>query len=49
VTPAPTKLILLPEKPRRDLLRLAVSQSVDVTWRNEEGDFESIQSNGDLA
>ncbi|HMC49645.1 MAG TPA: hypothetical protein VKH20_03295 [Solirubrobacterales bacterium] len=47
VTPTPTKLILLPEKPRRDLLHLAASQSIGVTWRNEEGDFESIRPNGD--
>jgi hypothetical protein len=48
VNPTPTKLILLPEKPRRDLLRLADSQSIGVTWRNEEGYFESTQPNSDL-
>lgn len=40
VKPAPTKLILLPEKPRADLLSLAASQGIRVAWRNEGGEFE---------
>lgn len=41
IEPTPTKLILAPEKPRPDLLRLAQDQGIEVTWRNEAGDFES--------
>jgi hypothetical protein len=47
VEPSPAKLILAPEKPRPDLLRLARDQQIGVTWRNEAGDFESILPNGD--
>jgi len=43
VEPAPTKMILLPQKPRLDLLRLAEDQGIGVVWRNEEDDFEFTQ------
>lgn len=39
VDPAPRKLILLPEEPRRDLLRLAESQGIGVIWPDGNGKF----------
>jgi hypothetical protein len=39
VDPAPRKLILVPEEPRADLLALATSQNIDVTWPNGDGGF----------
>lgn len=48
VEPSPTKLILVPEKPRPDLLRLARDQQIGVIWRNEAGDFESSPSTAPL-
>lgn len=41
VEPSPAKTILLPEKPRPDLLRLASNQNIGVIWQTEDGDFES--------
>jgi len=49
VDPSPVKLILLPQKPRPDLLHLASSQGIGVIWPNEEGDFESISPDRDSA
>ncbi|HSS34544.1 MAG TPA: hypothetical protein VLL27_14820 [Solirubrobacterales bacterium] len=37
----PTKAILVPEKPRHDLLHLAASQDIEVIWPNESGGFEA--------
>jgi hypothetical protein len=39
VDPAPSKVILVPTEPRADLVQLAASQGIDVTWRDERGDF----------
>ncbi len=39
----PTKAILLPEEPRADLLALAASQEIEVTWPAREG-FEPAPS-----
>jgi len=39
--PAPQKLILVPEQPRPDLLNLAKSQRIGVTWPDGEGGFVS--------
>jgi hypothetical protein len=47
LVPPPAKLILVPQKPRPDLLRLAASQGIGVAWRNEEGEFEFTQQPGD--
>jgi hypothetical protein len=41
VSPAPQKLILVPEEPRPDLLRLAKSQKIGVTWPDGSGGFAS--------
>lgn len=41
VDPAPQKLILLPAKPRPDLMRLAESQRIGVTWPDGDGGFAS--------
>lgn len=41
VEPAPRKLILVPQKPRPDLLRLAASQDIGVTWPDGDGGFTS--------
>lgn len=48
IEPHPAKLILVPEMPRPDLLRLARDQDIEVTWRNEAGDFESASSSARL-
>jgi hypothetical protein len=40
VKPTPQKLILVPEKPRLDLLKLAESQKIGVTWPDGTGGFE---------
>ena len=37
VEPTPSKVILLPERPRPDLLALARSQGIEVTWRSGDG------------
>ncbi|HET8813681.1 MAG TPA: hypothetical protein VFM51_01845 [Solirubrobacterales bacterium] len=39
VSPAPQKLILVPEEPRRDLLKLAQSQRIGVIWPDGNGGF----------
>lgn len=39
VDPTPQKLILVPEEPRPDLLELAKSQSIGVTWPDGNGGF----------
>lgn len=39
VDPAPQKLILVPEEPRPDLLDLAKSQGIAVTWPADDGGF----------
>lgn len=39
VNPAPQKLILVPEEPRPDLLALAKSQDIGVTWPDDDGSF----------
>jgi hypothetical protein len=41
VKPTPAKLILLPQKPRPDLLQLAASQGIRVTWPDGDGGFAS--------
>ena len=41
VKPAPEKVILVPQKPRPDLLRLAASQGIGVTWPDGDGGFAS--------
>jgi hypothetical protein len=43
VEPAPAKLILVPQEPRPDLLRLAEHQGIGVVWRNDEDGFEFTQ------
>lgn len=43
IDPAPKKVILLPEKPRPDLLQLAKSQGIGVTWPDGNGGFEATQ------
>jgi hypothetical protein len=40
VKPTPAKLILVPQKPGLDLLRLAENQGIKVAWRTDEGEFE---------
>ncbi len=39
VEPTPKKVILVPQKPRPDLLRLAESQGIGVTWPDGDGGF----------
>ncbi|MFL5818067.1 MAG: restriction endonuclease [Conexibacter sp.] len=34
VDPTPSKVILVPQKPRPDLMRLAASEGVEIIWRN---------------
>jgi hypothetical protein len=41
VTPAPQRVILVPEQPRADLLLLAASQGIGVTWPDGDGGFAS--------
>lgn len=41
VEPAPKRAILVPQKPRPDLLRFAGSQGVSVVWPSEDG-FEGL-------
>jgi hypothetical protein len=41
VKPSPDKMILVPQKPRPDLLRLAASQEIGVTWPDGDGGFAS--------
>lgn len=43
VDPTPKRLILVPERPRPDLLRLARSQGIGVIWPNEDDGFDSSQ------
>ncbi len=43
IEPHPNKAILVPEKPRPDLLGLALSQGIDVIWPNESGGFETAE------
>ena len=38
------KAILVPEKPRPDLLDLASSQGIDVIWPIEGGGFETAKA-----
>lgn len=44
IEPAPRKLILTPQKPRPDLLKLAASQGIDVSWPDGEGGFEATDA-----
>jgi hypothetical protein len=39
VKPTPEQVILLPARPRADLIRLAASQGIEVIWREEDGRF----------
>jgi hypothetical protein len=39
VEPAPRRVILVPEQPRRDLLELAAGEDIEVTWPDGEGGF----------
>jgi len=39
IDPAPARVILVPEEPRRDLLDLADSADIGVTWPDGNGDF----------
>jgi hypothetical protein len=39
IKPSPKKLILVPSKPRPDLLRFAAAEEIDVAWRETEGQF----------
>jgi hypothetical protein len=39
IDPAPARLILVPEEPRRDLLDLAASVDIGVTWPDGDGGF----------
>lgn len=41
VDPAPQRMILVPEEPRPDLLALAKSQDIQVTWPDGDGGFSS--------
>lgn len=41
IDPSPKKAILVPERPRRDLLALATSQNIAVTWPDGNGGFAS--------
>jgi hypothetical protein len=41
VKPSPQKVILVPEEPRADLLDLAKSQDIRVTWPDGDGGFTS--------
>lgn len=43
VNPAPAKVILVPEEPRADLLHLADSQGIGVTWPDGNGGFEATR------
>jgi hypothetical protein len=43
VDPPPSKVILVPEAPRPDLLQLAASQGIEVTWPNQDGEFVGAQ------
>ena len=42
VKPSPQKVILVPQRPRQDLLRLAESEGIGMTWPDGEGDFAAI-------
>jgi hypothetical protein len=39
IDPAPARVILVPEEPRRDLLKLAASADISVTWPDGDGGF----------
>jgi hypothetical protein len=41
VEPAPERVILVPEEPRNDLLSLAASEEITVTWPDGDGGFAS--------
>lgn len=41
VEPPPRRVILVPEKPRSDLLKLAASEGIGVTWPDGDGGFAS--------
>jgi hypothetical protein len=43
VEPAPRKAILLPEKPRADLLSLATGERIEVVWTNGDGGFAGTE------
>jgi hypothetical protein len=40
VEPEPQRVILVPQRPRDDLLRLAASQGAGVLWPDDSGNFE---------
>jgi hypothetical protein len=44
IDPLPTRAILVPQRPREDLIRLASSQGIDVIWREDGDRFESLSS-----
>jgi hypothetical protein len=41
IDPAPKRVLLMPERPRPDLLDLAASQGITVTWPDADGFAES--------
>lgn len=46
VDPAPSRVILMPEQPRADLVSLASSQGIDVAWPAETGFASSMNGIG---
>lgn len=40
VEPAPSKVVLMPERPRADLLALAQTQDITIVWPVDDGEFE---------
>jgi hypothetical protein len=41
IGPPPNRVLLMPERPRPDLLELAASQGITVTWPDDDGFAES--------
>jgi hypothetical protein len=41
IDPPPNRVLLMPERPRPDLLELAASQGITVTWPDDDGFAES--------
>ncbi len=44
VDPPPSRVILVPEEPRRDLLKLAASEGIDVTWPDGDSGFVTARA-----
>jgi hypothetical protein len=40
VEPVPSKVALMPERPRADLVALAATQDIAVMWPSNDGEFE---------